>query len=359
MAKNQMCLLILKLQHVRLQQLQAFATKAFTFELGLFTLKRLIMSDIRDRILKLKKEREALILAHYYEDGAIQDLADFVGDSLALAQKGESAKNPVILLAGVVFMAESVKTLSPNKTVVVPDMSAGCSLVDHSPYEKYLAWRNAHPGGLVVTYVNSSAAVKSISDVICTSSNAEKIIRSIPEDREILFGPDYNLGNYLAKKTGRKLVLWPGACEVHVLFSARRLFELKSQYPDAPVLAHPECIDAVLQYADVIGSTSRLLEEVVKNPAKTFIVATESGIFHQMKKARPGVELIQAPAEGSCACNECPYMKLNTLEKIENALKTLTPQVSVSSAIIERARLPLRRMLDISADRPVTWPNAN
>jgi quinolinate synthase len=318
------------------------------------------MSERRDRILQLKKEREALILAHYYEDGEIQDLADFVGDSLALAQKGEDAQNPVVLLAGVVFMAESVKILSPKKTVLVPDMHAGCSLVDHSPYDKYLAWRNAHPGAIVVTYVNSSAAVKSISDVVCTSSNAEKIINAIPADRPILFGPDYNLGKYLVKKTGREMTLWPGACEVHVLFSARRLFELKSQHPGAPVLAHPECVDAVLQYADVIGSTSRLLDEVAKNTkVKTFIVATESGIFHQMKKARPDAELIQAPVEGTCACNECPYMKLNTLEKIETALRDLAPQVTVAADTIERARLPLRRMLDISSGRAVLWPDAN
>jgi len=316
------------------------------------------MTDRRQHILELKKKREALILAHYYEDGEIQDLADFVGDSLALAQKGESAQNPVILLAGVVFMAESVKTLSPNKTVLVPDMNAGCSLVDHSPYEKYAAWKAAHPGSIVVTYVNSSAAVKSISDVICTSSNAEKIIKAIPEDRTVLFGPDHNLGKYLAKKTGRDLVLWPGACEVHVLFSSRKLFELKNQYPGAPVLAHPECVDAVLQYADVIGSTSRLLEEVSRNRgAKTFIIATEAGILHQMKKARPDAELIQAPVEGTCACNECPYMKLNTLEKIESALTDMKPQVNVPSEIIEKARLPLRRMLDITAGRAVTWPS--
>ncbi|MEQ1665573.1 MAG: quinolinate synthase NadA, partial [Bdellovibrionales bacterium] len=294
-------------------------------------MKALQKSECREAIIKLKREKNALILAHYYEDGEIQDLADFVGDSLALAQVGEKASNPVVLLAGVVFMAESVKILSPNKTVLIPDMNAGCSLVTHSPYEKYLAWKNRHPSGVVVTYVNSSAAVKSISDVICTSSNAEKIIHSIPKDRPILFGPDKNLGAYLAKKTGREMILWPGACEVHVLFSARKLFELKNLHPEAPVLAHPECMDAVLDYADVIGSTSLLLEEVKKNPAKKFIVATEIGIFHQMQKARPDAELIQAPTEGSCACNECPYMKLNTLDKIKSALETLSPKVEVDA----------------------------
>jgi quinolinate synthase len=318
-------------------------------------MKALQKSECREAIIKLKREKNALILAHYYEDGEIQDLADFVGDSLALAQVGEKASNPVVLLAGVVFMAESVKILSPDKTVLIPDMNAGCSLVTHSPYEKYLAWKKSHPGGVVITYVNSSAAVKSISDVICTSSNAEKIIHSIPKDRPILFGPDKNLGAYLAKKTGREMILWPGACEVHVLFSARKLFELKNLHPEAPVLAHPECIDAVLDYADVIGSTSRLLEEVIKNPAKKFIVATEIGIFHQMQKERPDAELIQAPAEGSCACNECPYMKLNTLDKIKSALESLTPKVEVDAKIIDLARIPLRRMMDISAGMNVQY----
>jgi quinolinate synthase len=308
---------------------------------------------LTQEILKLKAERNVLILAHYYEDGAIQDLADFVGDSLALAQMGEKASNPIVLLAGVVFMAESVKILSPDKMVLVPDIHAGCSLVDHSPYLKYKAWKDAHPGSVLITYVNSSAEVKSISDVICTSSNAEKIIQAVPEGQTILFGPDRNLGSYLSKKTGRAMELWPGACEVHVLFSSRRLFELKAQHPEAPVLAHPECMESVLQYADVIGSTSRLLEEVKTNPASTFIIATESGIFHQMQKARPDARLIQAPAEGSCACNECPYMKLNTLEKIRDSLLHLKTAVEVAPGIIEKARLPLQRMLDISAGRNV------
>ena len=236
-------------------------------------------------------------------------------------------------------------------------MNAGCSLVQHSPYEKYLEWRKQHPNGIAVTYINSSAEVKSISDVICTSSNAEKIIASIPEDRPILFGPDKNLGRYLAKKFGREMVLWQGACEVHVLFSARKLYELKLEHPDAPVIAHPECDEAVLQYADVIGSTSRLLQEVKDNPAKTFIVATEHGILHQMQKARPDATLIQAPAEGSCACNNCPYMKLNTLEKIEKALESLEPSVSVPGDIRTKAQVSLDRMMDITAGRPVTWPD--
>ncbi|HMN69568.1 MAG TPA: quinolinate synthase NadA [Bdellovibrionales bacterium] len=315
------------------------------------------METTVERIRRLKKERNALILAHFYEDGGIQDIADHVGDSLALAQWGEQAENPVIVLAGVVFMAESAKILSPDKTVLIPDLGAGCSLVDHSPYEKYLAWRREYPDAICVSYVNSSAAVKSITDVCCTSSNSEKIINAIPKDRRILFGPDRNLGRYLSKKLNREMILWPGACEVHILFSARKLFELKSAHPQAIVLAHPECDETVLQHADVIGATSRLLEEVTKSPAKEFIVATEIGIFHKMKQARPDAVLIQAPAQGSCACNECPYMKMNTLEKIANSLETLSPQIHVDSDLIERARVSLTRMLAISRGQTVHWPD--
>lgn len=311
--------------------------------------------SILERIQTLKKEREALILAHFYEDGVIQDLADHVGDSLYLAQIGERAQNPVVLLAGVVFMAESVKLLSPEKTVLVPDLQAGCSLVEHSPFQEYRAWKDKHPHSILVTYINSSAEVKSVSDIICTSSNAEKIIESIPNDRQILFGPDRNLGSYLSKKTGRSMELWPGACEVHVLFSERKLIELKLEHPEALVLAHPECLETVLQHADVIGSTSRLIEEVKNRAQLKFIVATEDGIFHQMKKIRPDAQLIQAPAEGSCACNQCPYMKLNTLEKIEMSLKNLSPAVEVDHAIAARARRPLERMLALSRGEKISF----
>jgi quinolinate synthase len=315
------------------------------------------MSSVQADILALKKKHRAVILAHYYEDGEIQDIADHTGDSLYLAQVGQKIDAPVVLLAGVVFMAESVKLLSPEKTVLVPDLNAGCSLVDHSPYDKYLKWREQYPDALAVTYVNSSAAVKSITDTCVTSSNAEKIIGAIPKDRRILFGPDRNLGHYLAKKLNREMILWPGSCQVHVLFSARKLFELKEQHPKALVLAHPECDDAVLQYADVIGSTSRLLDEVKNNrQVNEFIVATEDGIFHQMKKARPDVTLIQSPTEGSCACNQCPYMKMNSLEKIRHALETLSPAVNVESKYIDSARVSLERMMAITEGRPVTWP---
>lgn len=316
------------------------------------------MKALAQEIHDLKKQKQAVILAHYYEEGDIQDIADHVGDSLFLAQMGQKSKAPVVLLAGVYFMAESVKILSPQKTVLVPDLAAGCSLVEHSPVHKYLQWREQHPDALCMTYINSSAAVKSISDVICTSSNAEKILAGIPKQRRVLFGPDYNLGRYLAKKLDREMILWPGSCEVHVLFSARKLFELRQQYPKAPVIAHPECVDAVLEHADVIGSTSRLLEEVKNNPARQFIVATESGIFHQMKKLRPDAELIQAPAEGSCACNECPYMKLNTLEKIKAALLNLKPQVTLDEDLRRRAQIPLDRMMTLTQGGVVEWPQS-
>lgn len=314
------------------------------------------MDELKERILKAKKKHNALILAHYYQDGEIQDIADHLGDSLYLAQMGEAAKNPVILVAGVVFMAESAKILSPEKTVLCPDLKAGCSLVDQSPYPQYLKWRQDNPAGIAVTYVNSSAEVKSITDVCCTSSNAEKVIEAIPKDRPILFGPDRNLGRYLAKKLNREMIMWPGACEVHVLFASKKLFELKTQHPDALVLAHPECDENVLQYADIIGSTSKILEAVVKGSHKKYIVATESGILYQMKKARPDVELIQAPAHG-CLCNDCPYMKMNSLEKIALTLEKLEPKIELSASLIEKAQVPLKRMMAISRGEPVQWPN--
>ena len=310
---------------------------------------------IQDQIQNLKEKHKALILAHYYEDSEIQDLADHIGDSLKLAQIGQQSDASVILLAGVVFMAESVKILSPNKTVLVPDINAGCSLVTHSPIEKYKSWREKHPDGITVTYINSSAEVKAVSDVICTSSNAEKIISSIPKDRQILFGPDRNLGRYLSKKLNREMILWPGACEVHVLFSSRKLFELKREHPEAVVIAHPECSEEVLQWAFVVGSTSRLLQEVAHNPASSFIVATESGILHQMQKLRPNAQFIQAPIEGSCACNECPYMKLNTLEKIKTSLETLNPQIDLKEDLRARASTSLQRMMDITNGKDVQW----
>lgn len=311
-----------------------------------------LIKEIND----LKKSQDALILAHYYESGEIQDIADFVGDSLALAQKGEAAPNKVLLVAGVVFMGESAKILSPEKTVLVPDLNAGCSLVDHSPFQKYLEWRQANPSAIAVTYVNSSAEVKAITDVCVTSSNAELIVNSIPKNREILFGPDRNLGRYLSKKLNRPMTLWPGACEVHVLFSESRLQELKAKHPKALVLAHPECDDGILAQSDVIGSTSALLAETKKRlDVNEFIVATENGIFHQMQRSRPDAQFFQAPAEGSCACNECPYMKLNSLEKIRDSLRDLKPQIQVKSDLLKPAQTSLQKMLRLSRGESVQW----
>lgn len=317
------------------------------------------MQNYVDEINRLKKEKNAVILAHYYEEGDIQDVADYVGDSFYLAKMGQTVKADVILLAGVVFMAESVKILNPEKIVLVPDIGASCSLVKGAPYDKYLKWRQDHPSGLAVTYINSSAEVKSISDVIITSSNAAQIVGSIPADREILFGPDQHLGRWLEKKLNRKFVLWPGACEVHVLFNAKRLQALTDDHPDAVVIAHPECDESVLRYASVIGSTSHLLEEVKNNPAKKFIVATETGIFHQMKKLRPDVELIQAPVvDETCACNNCPYMKMNSLEKIVQALTNLKPEVTLNEVLRLKAKTSLDRMMQITSNQPVQWPNS-
>jgi quinolinate synthase len=313
--------------------------------------------DIAADIQRLKKEKNAVILAHYYEDGDIQDVADFVGDSFYLAKMGQTVQQKVILLAGVVFMAESVKILNPSKTVLVPDLAASCSLVKGAPYDRYLTWRQKFLDGIAVTYINSSAEVKSISDVIITSSNAEQIINAIPRDRKILFGPDQHLGRFLSKKLNRPFELWQGACEVHILFNARKLYELTLEHPDAVVIAHPECEESVLAYAQVIGSTSRLLEEVEKNPAKKFIVATETGIFHKMQQLRPDVTLIQAPVlDAGCSCNNCPYMKMNTMEKIKHALETLQPEVQLPETLRLKAKVSLDRMMDITSGKPTSWP---
>lgn len=316
------------------------------------------MFDIVSEIKKLKKEKDVSILAHYYEDGAIQDIADYVGDSFYLSKMGQATPSKNILLAGVVFMAESVKILNPTKTVLVPDLEASCSLVKGAPYEKYLEWRLAHPDAICVTYINSSAEVKSISDAIITSSNAAEIVSAIPKDRRILFGPDQHLGRWLSKKLNREFILWPGACEVHVLFNAKRLFQLISEHPDAVVIAHPECDDSVLQYATVIGSTSRLLDEVTNNKTtKKFIVATETGIFHQMKKNRPDAELIQAPVvDEGCACNDCPYMKMNSLQKIHQALLTFKPEITLDEKLRLKAFTSLDRMMKITSGQTVQWP---
>lgn len=317
-----------------------------------------MITSINEKIERLKKERNALILAHYYEDGDIQDIADHVGDSFYLAKMGQKASQDVILLAGVVFMAESVKILNPTKKVLVPDLGAGCSLVEGSPFDKYLSWRKQHPDAIAVTYVNSSAEVKAISDVIITSSNAAQIIDAIPRERKILFGPDQHLGRFLSKQTGREFILWPGSCQVHVLFNAKKLYDLMLDHPEAQVLAHPECDESVLKLAHIIGSTSKLIETVQTGSFKKYIVATETGIFHQMKKARPDVTLIQAPVlDQNCLCNNCPYMKMNSLEKIAKALEDLQPEIRIKESLRGLAQISLDRMMSITAGHKVNWPN--
>ncbi len=316
-------------------------------------------SELKIRIKELQKKHQVLILAHFYQDKEIQELADYCGDSYFLAQMGQESTAPTVLLAGVVFMAESVKILSPEKRVLVPDKNAGCSLVEGTPFKDYVNWRKKHPDHIAITYINSSAEVKTCSDVICTSSNAEKIIASIPQDRPILFGPDQNLGRYLERKTKRKMLQWPGHCEVHVLFSAKKLFQMKEENPQALVLAHPECEESVLNFADFIGSTSAIINEVKTNlSTDQFIIATETGIFHQLQKVRPEAILIQAPFEGQCQCNDCPYMKLSSLEKIYNTLLHLENEITVPEHLVEKARLPLQRMMDISKGKSVEWPKS-
>lgn len=316
--------------------------------------------DYVAEIQKLKKEKDVAILGHYYADAAIQDLADYVGDSFYLAKLGQQVPQKNILLAGVVFMGESVKILNPEKTVLVPELEASCSLVEGAPFEKYLAWRRQYPDALCMTYINSSAEVKSISDVIITSSNAAEILESIPKNRRILFGPDQHLGKWLSKQTGREMIFWPGACQVHILFNAKRLQELVAQHPEALVIAHPECDDEILKHAQVIGATSKLLNEVETNKKYTkFIVATETGIFHEMQKRRPDAELIQAPVvDENCKCNDCPFMKMNSVEKIYHALKTFKPEVTVPEELRLKAFISLDRMMKITSKQPVTWPES-
>ena len=272
--------------------------------------------DIDAEIVRLKAERNAMLLAHYYQESEIQDLADFIGDSLQLAQAAQRTTADVILFAGVHFMAETAKILNPERIVVVPDLKAGCSLADGCPVDRFRAWKARYPGAVVISYVNCSAAVKAESDYICTSSNAQKIVDAVPREKQILFAPDRNLGRYLIKQTGRDMVLWPGSCVVHETFSHKKLVGLRQQYPKAKVIAHPECDEPLLEMADFIGSTSALLKYVENDAAQEYIVATEPGILHQMSKKAPSKTLIAAPPSGTCACNECPYMRLNTAEKV-------------------------------------------
>ena len=304
-----------------------------------------ITEDVIDGINRLRRERNAVILAHYYQDGDIQDLADFVGDSLQLAQAAAKTKADTIVFAGVHFMAETAKIVNPEKIVVLPDLAAGCSLADQCPADRFAEFIAAHPGHKVISYINCSAAVKALSDVICTSSNAVDMVRLFPADQPLIFAPDRNLGAYAMKQTGRELLLWNGTCQVHETFSERKLIALKVQHPGAPVLAHPECEPQVLRHADLIGSTAAILGAALQRPEDTFIVVTESGILHQMRKAAPHKTFIAAPPEANCACNECPYMKLNTLEKVYLALRDLSPRIELDEALRIAAWRPMQRML--------------
>ncbi|WP_394341713.1 MULTISPECIES: quinolinate synthase NadA [Pedobacter] len=306
--------------------------------------------DLFAEIEKLKKEKNAIILAHYYQEPDIQDIADYIGDSLGLSQEAAKTDADVIVFAGVHFMAETAKILSPNKTVLLPDVKAGCSLADSCPPHLFRKFKEKYPDHLVITYVNCTAELKALSDIVCTSTNAVQIVESLPKDQKIIFGPDRNLGAYVAKKTGRDLVLWNGACMVHEIFSQEKITKLKERHPNAKFIAHPECEEVVLKMADYIGSTTGLLKYTITNPATEFIVATESGIIHQMEKANPTKTFIPAPPNNSCACNDCPYMKRNTLEKLYLCIKNGLPEVTVPEHIIELARKPIQRMLDISAE---------
>ena len=307
--------------------------------------------DLREEILRLKEEHNAVIMAHYYQREEIQQLADHIGDSLALAQLAAKTDAPVIILCGVHFMGETAKILCPDKTVIVPDLSAGCSLADSCPADEFEQFVNEHPDHTVISYVNTSAAVKAVTDVVVTSGNAKEIVGSLPQDEKIIFGPDRNLGNYINSITGREMLLWDGACHVHEKFSVAAIADLKREYPEAKVLVHPECPKPVRIMADKVGSTQALLNYAVDSDSQEFIVCTESGILIEMQRRCPEKTFIPAPPEdGTCACNECEYMKLITLEKLYNSLKFMAPEIEVDPEIAERAVKPIQRMLDISRE---------
>ncbi len=305
--------------------------------------------DLFDEIEKLKKEKNAIILAHYYQEPDIQDVADFIGDSLGLSQKAQSTEADIIVFAGVHFMAETAKILNPNKKVLLPDLNAGCSLSDSAPPPLFKRFRDKHPDHLVITYINCSAGMKALSDIICTSSNAQKIVESLPAEQKIIFAPDKNLGAWINKQTGRNMVLWNGACMVHEIFSREKIIKLKVRHPFAKVIAHPECEEPVLELADYIGSTTGILKYAENSDAQEFIVVTESGILHQMQKKSPHKTFIPAPPENMCACNDCPYMKLNTLEKLYLCMKYETPEITMDEGLRIAAKKPIDRMLEISA----------
>jgi quinolinate synthase len=304
--------------------------------------------DLFHEIEKLKKEKNAIVLAHYYQEPDIQDVADYVGDSLGLAQQAEKTDADMIVFAGVHFMAETAKILNPQKKVVIPDLKAGCSLSDSAPAPLFRAFKEKHPGHVVISYINCSAAIKALSDIICTSSNAAYIVESVSKDRPIIFAPDKNLGAYLIKKTGRDMLLWNGSCMVHEIFSREKITRLKVRHPKAKVIAHPECEQPVLELADFIGSTTGLLKYALQDSANEYIVATETGILHQMQKSAPHKTFIAAPPNNSCACNDCPHMKLNTLEKLYVAMEYEEPEIIMKEEIINAARKPIEKMLEIS-----------
>ena len=301
-----------------------------------------------EKIIKLKEEKNAVILAHFYQISEIQDIADFVGDSLGLSQQALNTKADIIVFAGVHFMAETAKVLNPEKKVLLPDLNAGCSLADSCPPYEFSKFKKSYPDHLVISYINCSAEIKALSDIICTSSNAVKIVESLPKDQKIIFAPDKNLGSYVNSITGRNMILWNGACEVHDILKVESIIKLKIENPDAKLIAHPECKAVILEMADYIGSTTALLNYTINDKAKKFIVATETGIIHQMKKHSPGKEFIIVPTDETCSCNDCPYMKLNTLDKLYLSLKNEQPEIILSPDLIEKARLPILRMLQLS-----------
>lgn len=313
------------------------------------TIKENIPVNLEKEILRLKEELNAVILAHYYQFSEIQDIADFVGDSLELSRKAAATNAQVIVFAGVHFMAETAKILSPYKQVLLPDLEAGCSLAEGCPADAFRLFREEHPNHVAITYINSTAEVKALSDIICTSSSAEKIINKIPKKQPIIFSPDRNLGKYLIKKTGRDMVLWQGSCIVHETFNERKIIELKAQHPKAKLIAHPECEESLLSQADFIGSTSGLLKHACESSDTEFIVATEVGIIHQMEKYCPNKLFIPAPPnDASCSCNECPYMKLNTMEKLYLCMKNRSPEIIIDENLRQRALIPIQRMLEMS-----------
>ncbi len=304
--------------------------------------------DLFAEIERLKKEKNAIILAHFYQEPDIQDVADFIGDSLALAQKAKQADADIIVFAGVHFMAETAKILNPTKKVLLPDLKAGCSLADSAPADLFKAFKDKHPDHLVISYINCTADIKALSDIICTSSNAEKIIESVPKDQPILFAPDKNLGAWLNKKTGRNMLLWNGACMVHEIFSLEKITKLKIRHPKAKLIAHPECEEAVLAIADYIGSTTQLLKYSQTDSSSEYIVATETGILHQMQQNSPNKTFIPAPPNNNCACNDCPHMKLNTLEKLYICMQYETPEITMDETLRLAAKRSMDRMMDIS-----------